>query len=668
MSLMISKSVNWATPLTACLLLGVCMNLYAADVVSIEKTTESSLLKQQIKEAIDFYGLRENVIIPGEASSVALITAIQNPATVAVLITADALPSLNRHEVLAVLSRRHGGNVPLLVAGIDEQTDVDLLKSWSEGTIVGGKKLNVQDPGAVYQVANVAGITYELSGGRLPLNAGDLYYLGVKGARPEWISSASSGTTSLPMFVRINNGLQEIYFSASNMPSTLAATADPYREPSVFVSLAPEMMFFRHAAGQRAWHSPGHYANLTIDDAWLREPYGYVNYENLLREMDRHNFHTTIAFIPWNFDRSQPALVSLFSARPDKFSICVHGDNHDHQEFGSYADKPLNGQIYDIKQALARMAKFQQLTGLAYDPVMVFPHSISPESTLAVMKRYNFWATANSLNVPMGSEAPSGAEFALRTATMKFANFPSLRRYSAEAPGPSSQLLVDGFLGNPMLFYVHQAFFSAGIDAFDKTADIVNRVAPDTEWRGLGHIAQHLYLEKLRDDGNYDIKMYSGTIRLNNRSPKDATFFASKEEDFSLPLTVEINNQTSSYDRYGNQLQLQVTIPAGESRQIAIKYRNDLDLAAVNISKDSFRIIAIRHLSDFRDDVVSKSRIGRGFIRVVVKLESALNVILLAIIGILALMGFMGLRRRTKQRAQKAEVKYEVHIHAASKQ
>lgn len=664
---MTPRDVNRAIVRTVCLWAAVCLNLYAADVVSIEKTNEPSLLKQQVKEAIDFYGLRENVVKLGETNGLAAITAIKNPGTVAVVIAADVLPSLIRQEVLAALGHRPGANIPVLIAGIDEQTDIDLLKSWSEGSIVGGKQSDVQNQGAFYQIAAVTGVTQELSGGRLPFNSGDWHYLGLNGTRSQLISSVSSGSSSLPVFVRINNGLQEIYFSASNMPSTFPATADPYREPSVFVSLAPEMMFLRHAAGERVWHSPGHYANLTIDDAWLREPYGYVDYENLLREMNKHNFHTTIAFIPWNFDRSQPVVVSLFRTHSDRFSICVHGDNHDHQEFGSYSERPLDGQTFDIKQALARMAKFHELTGLGFDPVMVFPHSISPQETLAVMKRYNFWATANSLNVPMGSEAPEGAEFALRTATMKFGDFPSLRRYSVEAPGPPSQLLVDGFLGNPMLFYGHQAFFSAGIDAFNKTADRVNGIAPDTEWRGLGYIAQHLYLERLRDDGNYDVKTFSGIIWLKNRSPKDATFFVTKQEDFAVPLTVEINNETSSFERSGSQLQLQVTIPASESRQIAIKYRNDLDLAAINISKDSFRITAIRHLSDFRDDVVSKSRVGRGFIRVVVRLESAPNQALLAVLGILVFLGFIGLRRRTIQRAHKAEEEYEVHIHAASK-
>ena len=204
--------------------------------------------------------------------------------------------------------------------------------------------------------------------------------------------------------------------------------------------------------------------------------------------MEQHNFHTTLAFVPWNFDRSQSATVSLLRTHLDRFSICIHGNNHDHREFGSYDNRPLWGQINDIKQALARMAKFSELTQLPYDPVMVFPHAIAPEETLAVLKRYNFAATANFLHEPMGTIAPSDPEFALRPATMAFANFPSLRRYSVEATIPPSQLAIDAFLGNPMLFYVHQGFFASGIDAFNKTG-LDTRIA--SVWHAMAEFGLH---------------------------------------------------------------------------------------------------------------------------------------------------------------------------------
>jgi hypothetical protein len=60
---------------------------------------------------------------------------------------------------------------------------------------------------------------------------------------------------------------------------------------------------------------------------------------------------------------------------------------------------------------------------------------------------------------------------------------------------------------------------------------------------------------------------------------------------------------------------LQVPIDGGLTRRIEVVYANDLDIAKTDISKSSLRIQAIRRLSDFRDDVVSKTAIGRWFIR-----------------------------------------------------
>ena len=140
-----------------------------------------------------------------------------------------------------------------------------------------------------------------------------------------------------------------------------------------FSSIAELMMFVKQAAGAAAWRTPGHYANLTIDDPWLTDPYGNLSYAGLLTEMEKHNFHTTIAFIPWNFDRSKPDVVSIFREHPDRYSISIHGNNHNHREFDQYSVQPLSKHGDNIKQALARMEAFKELTGIPYDRVMVFP-------------------------------------------------------------------------------------------------------------------------------------------------------------------------------------------------------------------------------------------------------------------------------------------------------
>jgi hypothetical protein len=395
--------------------------------------------------------------------------------------------------------------------------------------------------------------------------------------------------------------------------------------------LAPLLMFLRYAAGDHAWHSNGRYANLTVDDAWLREPYGNLRYADLLEEMQRHNFHTSMAFVPWNFDRSESEVVRLFLEHPGRYSICVHGNNHDHQEFGSLRERSLEVQEGNLRQAIARMEKFKSLTQIPYDRVMVFPHRIAPAETLGSLKRYNFLATANSRDIPLDSSPPPDSAFALRPITVAFANFPSLRRYSAEIPIPKSDLAIDAFVGNPMLFYVHQAYFAESISRFDPVADAVNELQPDTLWRGLGDIAEHFYLERLRTDGNYDVRAFTNSLQLSNVHPKDAIFFIEKEEDFRFPLILLVGGQPHLYSRAGNRLRFEVPIHAGMTAQITIHYQDDLDLSAVDTSKSSLRIAGLRYLSDFRDNFISRTAAGRRLIEMYTSHETRLK----TIIGIL---------------------------------
>lgn len=636
-------------------LMATCLSSNAAQVVYVDNAGVASVTQQRMEAAVRFYGLENKVILLTGKSvdeTATATAAIRNRETVAVVVTVNALASLDQKQVLASLRRKGARNLPLLIAGVSEKTPADVISKWSAGAISRCTESDIEKENTHYAVAKVNDVAHELGWTNLPFLENKVRYLTLENDRgAQWIMAAASGNRQFPVFARANLGAQEVFFLTLSAPVGIAVTPDPYGEPLVFSSLAPQLMFVRYAAGEKAWHSQGHYANLTIDDAWLRESYGSVNYKELLQEMERHNFHTTLAFIPWNFDRSEAAVVSLFREHPDRFSICIHGNNHHHQEFGAYGSKPLDGQIYDIKQGLARMARFSELTGLPYDPVMVFPHSIAPEQTLAELKRYNFTATANFINVPLGANPPSGPEFALRPATMAFSGFPSLRRYSDEAPRPESQLAIDAFLGNPMFFYVHQGFFADGIGAFNDTATAVNRIQPDTQWQSLGYIAQHLYLEKERDDENYDVLAYGRDIQLNNVHSRDVTFFVERPEDFSLPLTVQVDGQPYSYERAGSLLRLALPVRAGTSREITIKYENDLIVAAIDISKKSMRLNAVRYLSDFRDNVVSRIALGRSFVRSYSQNEAGWNRRLILVAGLLVMGAFTWLARRSKKRS-----------------
>jgi peptidoglycan/xylan/chitin deacetylase (PgdA/CDA1 family) len=642
----LANRMVWAT---LCLLVP-SLHAFAAAIIYIDRSAKQSYTRQQMEAAAKFYGLDMNVAVLASSRDVsAVLESIRSPKAVAVVINANALPSLSREQVFAAMHRRER-NVSLLIAGINEQTSPVMLKQWSGGAIAGCQLSEAAEATGWYAVASISDVTRQLGGINLPLSQKEALYLNLESTPSvQRLMDVRFGSAVLPVFVRTASDSLDVFFATEGRASDIAVTSDPYREQAVFATLATPMIFLRYAAGERAWHNPANYANLTIDDLWLREPYGHVNYEKLLQQAQQHDFHATIAFIPWNFDRSQPKMVSLFLAHPDRLSICVHGNNHVHQEFGPLDMHPLEKQAEDIEQGLARMVKFKQLTNIPYDAVMVFPHSVSPQATFFELKRYNFLATANSLNVPSDATAPPGAEFALRTASLHFADFPSLRRYSAETAIPKTQLAIDAFLGNPMLFYVHESFFAAGTDAFNKTADTVNQLQPGTKWRGLGDIVQHLYLEKLRDDGNFDIRAYSGKVVLFNDHNRDALYFVEKEEDFALPLKILVDGKPYPFQRSETHLRLELPIKDGMTRQIEIKYGNEPNLAAIDIAKSSTKITAIRLLSDFRDNVVSNTTLGRQFIHSYADFSSEWNraVTILAGLFVLAVASFY-MRRNTK--------------------
>jgi hypothetical protein len=385
---------------------------------------------------------------------------------------------------------------------------------------------------------------------------------------------------------------------------------------NAFVRIAPAMMFIKYCAGERGWHSLHHYANLTIDDPWLRQPYGYVDYKGLFEEMKGHEFHTTIAFIPWNFDRSESGVVSLFRNHPDRFSIAIHGDNHDHKEFTDYRSKPLPVQIADLKQSLARMEKFRAVTGIESDQVMIFPHSIPPEQTLAALKTYNYLATVNSTNVPQGETEPKSPLFALRPVTLSFAGFPSIKRYSIAAPITQAFLAINEYLDNPLFFYGHSDDFTKGIDAFDGVADEVNKLDPGTEWRSLGEVVKHLYLVKLGEDSDYDVLAFSNSICLENVGRRDSMFYVRKQETGPQTInSVAVDGQPYPYQVENGYLNARVPVPAGGTRCVVIQYQNDLKLASMSTSEHSFIVYLLRTASDFRDIYLSKSIAGLAFVR-----------------------------------------------------
>lgn len=419
-----------------------------------------------------------------------------------------------------------------------------------------------------------------------------------------------------PTYAEFRDRRGSVFFAAVGRSSRDSIDAFGSGDDSTLIDLAPLLTFLRFAGGDYCWHRDSDYANLTIDDPWLVEPYGCLSYQRLLTEMQKVRFHTTIAFVPWNYDRSDRNVVAMFRDHPEFYSICIHGNNHDHWEFYKYrttsADpwpaKPLAVQEANIRQGFARMEEFSRLTGLDFDRVMVFPHHVAPLATFAVLKRYNFLMTVNATNVPLDIEPPADLASQLSAVTARYGNFASVARYVPARRSPA-QIALDLFLDNPVLFFEHHTLFRDGIDAFNKTAAFVNTLESNVQWAGLGTIARRLYLERARPDGNRDVRMFCRSIDLVNDRGREQTWFVEKEETADVPIrAVLVNGAAHAYSLSQGRLQISVTVEPHQPCRIEIQYEDQFKASQVDIARNDRRINRLRALSDFRDRTVFRHK------------------------------------------------------------
>jgi len=200
---------------------------------------------------------------------------------------------------------------------------------------------------------------------------------------------------------------------------------------------------------------------------------------------------------------------------------------------------------------------------------------------------------------------------------LDFQNFLSIKRSSYNLS--QVNIAIQLFLDNPIFLYGHvyayNNLFLDGIDAFNKYAEIVNTIQPDIIWQSPSFISKKLYIQKLRDDGNYDIRTFCKSSILENTFKREITYFIRKQESFSPPIKeLTVDGQPYPYERSGNDLTLKLIIPPGKYSYIDIQYKNDLDIASIDISKNDLHVYLLRKLSDFRDNTLASNIIGRTFV------------------------------------------------------
>jgi hypothetical protein len=410
-----------------------------------------------------------------------------------------------------------------------------------------------------------------------------------------------------PFFVRVQAGRCQMFLLACR---TVADLDTPCSQPGIvpfFSRLAPLIMFLRHALQRGIWHNDNPRACFIIDDPLLKERHGFLNYQKLLELMGRERFSTSIAFIPWNYRRSQKCVAEMFAPRTSGYSLCVHGCDHTAGEFGAPDAVVLREKA---ERALRWMGRHREMSGLPFDNVMVFPGGVFSAEALNVLGPSGYLAAINSTAFPVASK---GLTLRLRelldVAVLRFSNFPLfVRRY----PKDMAEVAFDLLLGRPALLVEHHDYFRDGYDAIVQVARTVSAVDVKLEWMGLAEICSTACLKKVEGNGEIQVRFYCDRFRLFNSDERAQRFVLWRRQGpAALPSGLTINGQPTRYEHLGEDLRLTLSLEPGATAEISIERQSQerptLSLAPKPLKRAG--VFARRHLCEFRDNYVHTNRL-----------------------------------------------------------
>ena len=371
-----------------------------------------------------------------------------------------------------------------------------------------------------------------------------------------------------------------------------------------FLSAVPLAMYAKWAFAEICWQPPETCACLVIDDPLLKPRYGYLKYQQLLDLMERVNFSTSIAFIPWNWRRSSKKIIRLFRENPGRLSLSIHGCDHTGGEFGSRN----NGRLaWKSKQAMHRMAGHQTRTGLPHDPVMVFPQGVFSEASMAVLKRGKFIGVVNS-EVISTDPVPRAIKIGdyWNVAVMNYSDFPIFtRRYPWAGV---ENFAFDILLGKPCIVVVHHNDCHDDCRHVVECMERLNKLNVQLRWTNLAEVVHRSFRQRKISPDVMEVEMFGNEVRLENHSSAEKTFRCRKQEsDASAIKDIRIATGVVQWSTADNYISFEVKLGPGEAKTVTINYTEPADagFAGENL-KYRVKAMVRRYLCEFRDNYVMR--------------------------------------------------------------
>ena len=408
-----------------------------------------------------------------------------------------------------------------------------------------------------------------------------------------------------PFFASVQRERAEVFFLGSLAVVDLDATVRENALTEYFSQLLPAAMFVRYAFSDRCWRPNQRHATLVIDDPLLREDYGFLNYERLLALMDKYNFHTSIAFIPHNCRRNSPAVTRMFRERPDRLSICFHGNDHTAAEFASKDSGLLNAMLTVAQE---RMEMHQERTGIRCDNVMVFPQGNFSREAMLALKAHNFSAAVNTGPYPRGEHGGLTLRDFLDPAVLRYGGLALFLRKYVRAMS-LEDVAFNLFFGKPVLLVEHHEVFKDP-QCLTELVSRINAFAPEIRWSNLETAVENSYMRRWTAGGELQLRAYSNSGRIENSSENFVRCSVEWVRCAEIPLERVLLDGVPQPDvqTTDDRIRISFDLPAGKSRKFSVVYRNDCALSDAN-QRVQWKAKAFlrRRLSEIRDNHLSKS-------------------------------------------------------------
>jgi hypothetical protein len=311
---------------------------------------------------------------------------------------------------------------------------------------------------------------------------------------------------------------------------------------SRFLELLPLIVWLRQRSSNYAqFRPPPLRACFIFDDPNLHwETYGFVNYRQLARDAEKENYHISFATIPLDTWFSYQPAVQCFKQNANRLSLAFHGNNHLKQELARGYTKTQ--RIFLLNQALKRIARLENRTGLNVDRVMIPPHGACSEEMLSDLPNCGFKAAC----ISHGSLKAYNRN---KEWVQTLGYFPSeiisdctvFPRWAFSA-NPINTILLAAFLHQPMIFRGHHNDLKDGIEILREHARVINSLG-SVQWDPLAKIGGSAY-ESYLDGTTLRLKLWSSSVIID---PPQGITHLQVETPFSAPVRFRQKKDTVEF-------------------------------------------------------------------------------------------------------------------------